>query len=221
MRPTVSLTFDDGMACHENLVLPILTEREIPGTFFLCSASKDNPIRTADIWHRAVLAGHEIGSHSVTHAKAATLTTVQACAYETRESRTALEKKFAITVESYCYPYTDAPALLQTAVGRVYKQARGGRVARADKFLVPGDGANLMDVTCFHVGPYSAADAPKWAEETKRRNAWLTLMLHGVGDSQAWDNITVREFEALLDAFDVEGVEFKTFAQAADIYRGR
>lgn len=219
MRPTVSLTFDDGMVCHLDLVLPILNRRQIPGTFFLCSGSKDNPIIREGEWHEAIRFGHEIGSHSITHSKAATLDRV-ACNREAGLSKIALEMKFHTTVESFCYPYTDAPPLLQAPVSTTYKQARGGRVARPDKFYVPGEGINFANVTCFHVGPYSAGDAPKWAEETKRRGAWLTLMLHGVGDPQAWDNITLREFETLLDAFDAEGVQFKTFAQGANIYRG-
>lgn len=214
----VSLTFDDGLPCQRDFALPVLNSHRVPATFFLPSNSEEYPMRPW--WKDFSQNGHEVGSHSVTHRKAATLTPAD-MDYETGTSRNALEQVYGIpAVVSYCYPYTDAPQSLQASVRRAaYTQARGGRGARDDKFLTPGDGVNLFNVPSFHVGPYTVPLADKWAEEAQKRNAWVVLMLHGVGDPRAWDNISTFDFEKLINAFKNWGVEFKTFAEAAEIYR--
>ncbi len=196
----ISLTFDDGLPCQIEHALPALDARGLPGTFFLIAnehTEYDSEFRQ-ETWRNAQARGHEIGSHSVGHKKAATLSVGEAV-YEACESKLFLGRKLYNPPVSFCYPYTDAPAHLQGAVqGAGYQQARGGRGARADKYLEPGDGANLMNTPCFHVGPETIKDADEWVATTVRRGAWLTLMLHGVGSPKDWDNLTVEQFTGLL-----------------------
>jgi len=105
-----------------------------------------------------------------------------------------------------------------------YAQARGGRIARKDKFIVPGDGVNLYDVPCFHLGPETIKELPLWIETALKRQAWFTLMIHGVGpDDTQWDNIQLQPFEAALDLLVDQikyGLGVMTFAQAANCLRG-
>lgn len=224
MKPTISLTFDDGLPVQRLYALPELDKRAIPATFFLIGQSEYNDDQFRDFWRAAAGQGHEIGSHSISHRKAASLTPIE-MENETRSSKIMLQASLGVSVESFCYPYTDAPAPLQQAVGRAgYRQARGGRVARPDKFYVPGDGGNLLNTTCFHVGPETIKDFPKWVSETIMRKAWLTLMFHGVGpDRSQWDNISTVEFIGLLDGLLLAqkeyGLEIKTYAQGAEAYR--
>ncbi len=57
----VSLTFDGGFLEHWELVVPILSEAGLKGTFFLTVPSLlENP----GAWKNVVAQGHEIGSHS-------------------------------------------------------------------------------------------------------------------------------------------------------------
>jgi peptidoglycan/xylan/chitin deacetylase (PgdA/CDA1 family) len=215
MKPTVSLTFDDGLACQLDAVKE-LNLRNLKATFFLATGCPEYPwdLKT---WQEVSKNGHEIGSHSVSHEKAASM---RDPGFETLHSKRTLELHFDRSVKSYCYAYTDAPSFLQEAARKAgYSQARGGRVARPDKYYVRGDRPNLMNVTCFHVGPETVKDSGVWAKETVRRNAWLTLMFHGTGDPQAWDNISLDQFKKLLDDFQGAGVDIKTFADGADVYR--
>lgn len=220
----VSLTFDDGLPCQIQYALPALRKWLLPATFFVIAndvTEFDTQFRTY-VWQKAHHEGHEIGSHSRTHRKAASLSVAEAV-MEAQDSKFWIQQRLGQPVTSFCYPFTDAPAHLKGAViGAGYKQARGGRVARLDKYLQPGDGADLHNVTCIHVGPETIKDADEWINTAVRRGAWLTLMLHGVGDPQAWDNLAVDQFDTLLSKLRgaaPRGLQVATFAECADMYR--
>lgn len=187
----LSLTFDDALPCQLDFAVPAMNLSNIPGTFFAIADCPEYPLNVHN-WRRVLAHDHEIGSHSVKHLKAASLSYPQAIV-EAKESKRILENHFGRPVTSFCYPYTDAPAPLQNAVKAAgYKQARGGRVARADKYIVPGDGANMLNLPCYHVDNASLekGDVDSWVLEAFKRRAWLTLMFHGVGtDGTQWDNV--------------------------------
>lgn len=220
----ISLTFDDGLPCQIEHALPALDARGLPGTFFLIAndhTEYDSEFRQ-EVWRDAQARGHEIGSHSENHKKAATLD-VHTAIGEAVNSRDFLAHRLYNAPASFCYPYTDAPDYLQRAVQCAgYKQARGGRGARADKYLQPGDGANMLNTPCFHVGPETIKDADEWIATTVRRGAWLTLMLHGVGSPKDWDNLTVEQFTGLLDklvAAKPLGLATVTYGMGGQLYR--
>jgi len=62
----VSLTFDDGLDCHLDLVVPMLEERGLLGTFFIHLRSRSFGRRFND-WKNAAHNGHEIGNHTIFH----------------------------------------------------------------------------------------------------------------------------------------------------------
>lgn len=189
-RAALSLTFDDALACQLEFAVPVMDTFGIQGTFFAIGDCPQYPLDVCG-WRKVIPNGHEIGSHSVRHRKAATLTPADAL-YETKESKRILENHFDTPVTSFCYPYTDAPSVIQQPVREFYKQARGGRVARQDKYVLPKDNVNLFNVPCYHVDNacFERADVSLWIEELLTRGAWLTLMFHGVGtDGTQWDNV--------------------------------
>jgi peptidoglycan/xylan/chitin deacetylase (PgdA/CDA1 family) len=231
----VSLTFDDGLDCHKSVVLDVLAWHRLTATFFLIGADNCDGPRQDDVWLANAMPdssfdaatwrdaygfGHEIGSHSVNHRKAHTLS-VGDCVWEAQESKRYLEDKIGGRVTSFCYPFTDAPAPLQGAVqGCGYTQARGGRGAKVDKYLQPGDGTNLFNTPCFHVGPQTIYEAGEWISTNSKRGTWLTLMFHGVDDVRAWDNISLFNFVNLCGKLrDAADTAVVTFAQGAALYR--
>lgn len=218
MKPMLSLTFDDGLTCQLDHAIPELDRRGLKGTFFLPTRCPDYPL-DMQRWTRAAQR-HEIGSHSVTHRKATQMTGPGAIA-EYKNSRKFLETETHTPCRSFCYPYTDAPEDLQKAARLFYSQARGGRVAREDKYLIPGDGANLHNVPCHHVQGKVIAQGLiyTWVNEAIERGAWLTLMFHGVGQLGSWDNVPKDLFTEFLDYVSDKGI-VKTFGEAADTYRG-
>lgn len=224
-RAALSLTFDDVLPCQLSYAVPKMNEYGIQGTFFaIAGGNQEYPLDVSGV-RKIVPFGHEVGSHSVRHLKAATLNASSA-RYETAESKRILENHFAVPVESFCYPYTDAPGFLQDAVRDAgYKQARGGRVARRDKYIVPGDGLNFLDVPCFHINDgsfeHGAVEAQVYA--ALERGAWLTLMFHGVGPKASdWDNVfpsTWEPFMAFLRMRKEEGLWVAPFGTVAENLR--
>lgn len=195
----LSLTFDDALPSQLYYAVPRMDKYNIKGTFFGITDCPEYPLN-AEGWRPVFERGHEIGSHSVTHRKAAQLSPAEAIE-EAKVSKAKLEKLFAQPVTSFCYPYTDAPSHLYSAVaGAGYKQARGGRVARADKFILPRTGANMLNLPCYHVSNcvFENNDFSKQLEELLARKAWLTLMFHAVGDHTGWDNVNAEIFEQAM-----------------------
>lgn len=198
-RAALSLTFDDALPEQLQWAVPEMDEVDIKGTFFAITSCNEYPL-DVNGWRKAVAAGHEIGSHSVNHKKAATLSEFDAN-FEAVESKRILENHFGTPITSYCYPYTDAPPFLQNAIQRAgYKQARGGRTARRDKYVMPGDGVNPLLIPCFHIngGVFDHGDIYAYIDAALERKAWLTLMFHGVGPNQKlWDNVAEEKFHEL------------------------
>lgn len=61
----MSLTFDDGMRSHLEVVAPLLGAAGLTATFYVLPRG-DWAERAAD-WRAVAAAGHEIGNHSLTH----------------------------------------------------------------------------------------------------------------------------------------------------------
>lgn len=224
-RSALSLTFDDALPCQLENAVPAMNRFEVAGTFFAIADCPEYPL---DVWgwrKGALPFGHEIGGHSLRHRKAATLTPADRRA-ETVDCKRVLENHFDVPVVSYCYPYTDAPTPLQEAVRAAgYKQARGGRVARPNKYVRPGDGVNMLDMPCYHVSNavFENGEITNWLGELMLQKAWLTLMFHAVGDNNGWDNVKVEVFESfiklLADLRDNGSIWIAPFGTVADNLR--
>jgi sialate O-acetylesterase len=65
-RAAISLTYDDGIACHREVVAPALSARGLRGTFF-CPANADDLHAQTDGWRAMAAAGHELGNHTCFH----------------------------------------------------------------------------------------------------------------------------------------------------------
>jgi len=218
MRPMLSLTFDDGLPVQIWFAVPRLDERGMKATFFIIQNSPYDDFRR-DIWRKFAMNGHEIGAHSVNHLKPAEVGEEQARA-DVRYCKSFLERELAAPVASYAHPFTHVTPAVRDEAQKHYKQARGGRVARADKFIVVGDGVDMFNLPCFHVGPNNVREVPHWVDEAIRANAWLILMFHGVGpDKSQWDNIESEDFERMLDAIMASGIAVLPLAEAAEEYR--
>ena len=63
-RGAVSLTYDDALPCHWELVAPALEAQGLRGTFYtnILSAAA-----APEAWRRIAGRGHELGNHSIFH----------------------------------------------------------------------------------------------------------------------------------------------------------
>lgn len=219
MRPMLSLTFDDGLPCQIEHALPELNARGMKATFFVIQNSPYDSQFRSNVWAQAAKDGHEIGAHSVSHKKPAEISDAEAYS-EVIDCKAFIEREAGAVVTSYAYPYTHVNETVRAAAKKTYQQARGGRVAREDKFIVPRDRVDMFNLPCFHVSEKALCEMPGWLDEAIARNAWLILMFHGIGpDETQWDNIFRESFGKMLEDIKSRPIDVLTLGAAADIYR--
>ena len=113
-RRMVGLTFDDGYADFFEHAVPVLARHGMTATVYMVAGrlsgandwdeGPDLPLMSPDQLRAVAAAGHEVGSHTMTHPRLAGLdrTTLDA---ELRRSREVLEETLGAPVRGFCYPY--------------------------------------------------------------------------------------------------------------------
>jgi peptidoglycan/xylan/chitin deacetylase (PgdA/CDA1 family) len=138
---SIILTFDDGKEDALRLVLPALQQRHMRGTFFIITGSVGRPgYLTWDGVRALAAAGMEIGSHTVTHARLADVSSDQV-ETELRQSRQQLEAHLGTQIEALAYPYNS----LRRRTVRA-SEAAGYRIAVAGPAHGTSDGMRLMRI---------------------------------------------------------------------------
>ena len=233
MKSLISITFDDGFRCQFESALPILDSHGLKATFFLIA--NDLPthdrytgLHDNDWWKidwrdddivmlkEVVEAGHEIGSHSVSHHP--DMLPIQS-EIEARQSKRLIEDRLGIEVSSFCFPFYWSHSCLANAVKDAgYEQARGGGVAPHYRPLASyypfstGAALDRFNVDCRQISQHGE-NVGDWL----RDGCWHVLTYHGIGgDQDGWEPITVEQFSSQIaelarcrNSGEVEVVTFK------------
>lgn len=122
-RPVV-ITFDDGYADNFLHAHPAMARCGFVGVFFVPTQflqdppEAEHPDDHSMRWihlEELLTAGHEIGSHSVTHRRLASLSP-EDVRREVDESKRTLEQQLRRPISSFCYPSGDYNAFVKRAV---------------------------------------------------------------------------------------------------------
>jgi len=146
----LAVTFDDGFADNETIVRPLLTALGIRATFFVVTGSLGRRLQTSggqfDLMSPAQVkslaaAGHEIGSHTVSHQRLPEVS-IEAATREIVDSKRALEDLVGLPVTSFAYPKGRVTeAVRQSVQDAGYHRAVTTRRAfvrsQADPFMLP------------------------------------------------------------------------------------
>jgi peptidoglycan/xylan/chitin deacetylase (PgdA/CDA1 family) len=147
LPPAATLTFDDGALDNAEITLPILERLEVHATFFIVAGLIGGRLEggrrcmsAAQIDELASL-GHEIGSHTTSHAVLTSCSPSEA-AREVAESRRSLEDLLGREVTSFAYPKgahdEAAVAAVREAGYRLAVTTREGHVrADTDPLRIP------------------------------------------------------------------------------------
>jgi peptidoglycan/xylan/chitin deacetylase (PgdA/CDA1 family) len=110
----VGLTFDDGYVDFLDHAVPVLERHGMTGTVYVVTdriggvnewdTGPQVPLMDPDQVRAALAAGHEVGSHTLTHARLAGAdpATLQS---EIAGSRRVLQELLGIEIAGFCYPY--------------------------------------------------------------------------------------------------------------------
>ena len=209
-KSAVSLTFDDGMDSHLEVVVPALDTRSITGTFYV----KTNNLERVDAFRNAQQNGHEIGNHTVHHwcsrghrsepnaigLEDMTLDEIEA---ELKESDRRLRNSYPqLSSFSFCYPCYDtfvgqghARRSYVPVVASLFSAARGGgEISSPYNSPIHADLWCLKSIRCEHM---SADQMITAIERGLEMEMWTILTFHGVDEGHL--AVTSREFERLLD----------------------
>jgi len=189
----VSFTFDDGCANQFAEVLPMFNEYGFKLTLFTV-------VSWAPDWsalQTAASQGHEIASHTVTHANLSTVSTADQIA-ELQNSRDAIDahitgQKCLTVAYPYCVPDTS------NVCSQFYLAARGCSGA-----IEPSTPANFMNISSFVCGSLSAIQTPQdfnaKAAEAAGSKGWVVFLLHGIDNDGGYSPTTSANLKGALDS---------------------
>lgn len=192
----ISYTFDDGCSNQFAKAIPLFNEYNYKLTLFTV-------IDWASDWDalKAVAAqGHEVASHTVTHANLGGLA-LDKQTNEYKNAKDAIDAKIPDhTWQTFAYPYcaTGDKSLCE----QYYIAARG-----CQGFIegsTPKDIMNISSLICGNLGSVKTqADFEKKFSDAKASQGWCVLLLHGVDDDGGYSPLpstTLKSSLAYLDA---------------------
>jgi peptidoglycan/xylan/chitin deacetylase (PgdA/CDA1 family) len=231
-RMALSLSFDDGRESQVTEGLPVFARHGARATFYVVPSAVE---RRLDGWKQAAAAGHEIGSHSLTHScsgnflfsrqKALEEHSLERMRDELVTANRRIVDLLGVTPRTFAYPCG------QTFVGR----GRGTQsyVPIIAELFVAGRGwldeaandpsyVDLAQTMGVEMDGKDFAQVQPLLDEARTRGAWLVLAGHDIG---AGGRQTTRI--AMLDALltyakdPANGIWLSTVAEAADLVARR
>jgi peptidoglycan/xylan/chitin deacetylase (PgdA/CDA1 family) len=197
-----TLAFDDALNVHLDVAAPALDKRHLLGSFFL---TVDQITRMPD-WKKLLDEGHELGNHSVSHELPGTLTD-DGSAIQVLQAKSFFENNFGSPFLDYAYPFgtyddrlrkhvEETTFIARTVVGDNYYIASD---AIPDWFNIPAHEAGLIcDEDQNH--PCGRNIYKTWIDTAIEKDAWTTVLIHGIGNSDTGYNpIPIDMFNYLLD----------------------
>jgi peptidoglycan/xylan/chitin deacetylase (PgdA/CDA1 family) len=174
LRTQLALTFDDGYACWDESLVPILEERRIPAVFFVNSGlvglqgaqaagfarralHRSRPLRflsKAQLRSLVVNPLFEIGSHTIHHVDLAHIKDPRLLRHEIEADRNRLEEWTGTEVRWFAYPFGTPAHVSGSAVEIVARSGFLGaftlvpgfwRHERDNPFWIFRDGLDLSD----------------------------------------------------------------------------
>jgi peptidoglycan/xylan/chitin deacetylase (PgdA/CDA1 family) len=205
-RGAVSLTYDDGLMSHVEVVGPALKKHRLHATFFITGNA--GPVHDAfDAWSALFREGNEIASHTMNHPCDAAQSWVKPGYGLQDYDLPRMEREFRDNIEQLrtmgkkTGPYTFAYPCGMTWLGarqdsykelvqRYFFAARGTASAVANP-----DGESFAEIPAVGADQYPD-QLVEFTRQVERDGGWLVVMFHGVGSEHL--SVTVAQHERLL-----------------------
>lgn len=212
-RPIVSITDDDSYLSYYNNGLPILKKYGLTATDYIITGSLNNDpaYMTSGMVKNLYAAGHEIGSHSVTHPDLTTLSATKMDA-ELKNSQTFLQNLLGVPITDFAAPYGAYNQQVVTDAQKYYQSYRSVEAGYNSKNNF--DAYHLMVQNV--VSTTTTAEIQAWLDEAKATNTWLILVYHQVDPSSAAGeyNTYPSDFDTQMSAIKASNITVETIAKA-------
>lgn len=218
--PMISLTFDDGWSSIYTNGMPILQKYGYASTQYLISGTLNTPdYMTTAMVQSMKSSGHEIASHTVTHADLTKLTNAQLTT-ELANSQSSLRSLFGADVaQNFASPYGTYNANTLAYIKQYYQSHRSVDVGFNTK-----DNFNPYNILVQDIGTSTTpAEVSAWVAKAKAENSWLVLVYHAVTTSASADeySITPANLDQQMAIIQASGIQVKTVNQALAIIKSQ
>ena len=212
----ISLTFDDGWASIYENGLPLLEKYNMKSTQYLVSDKLNTPdYMTNAMVKQFIKNGHEVGSHTKTHADLTSLTSSNR-RIELRQSQNRLKNLFGRnSANNFASPYGRYNATVIKDIKKYYKSHRS-----VDTGYNTKDNFDPYNILVQNIETDTTpAEVASWVARAKQEKSWLVLVYHTVNNSTSLDDyaVTPANLEAELQIIQNSGVPVKTINQALEI----
>jgi peptidoglycan/xylan/chitin deacetylase (PgdA/CDA1 family) len=227
-RMALSLSFDDGRESQVTQGLPVFARHGAKVTLYVVPSAVE---RQLSGWRQAAAAGHEIGSHSLTHScsgnfpfsrqKALEDHSVGRMRDELLAANVRIEALLGVKPRTFAYPCG------QTFVGR--GRATQSYVPVVAELFLAGRGwldeaandpsyVDLAQATGVEMDGKDFTDIKPSLDEARKAGFWLVLAGHDIGASGRQTTRIAMLDELLAYAKDpAQGIWLATVADAADL----
>lgn len=191
-EPMLSFRFDDAFTSQVP-ALSYLTERKIVGTVYVITGHAG--LASYMSWEeirKLQSAGHEIGSHSVSHLMIPFLSKKDR-QYQLKESRSTLESH-GIRVMSFSWPYGMRGVCASPEVRRYYRNAVDYPWIRSGS--LNGKNRDHYSIQC--ISPKKIDEFSTMLNIAIKRNLWMTACFHRFGEDVGRYSVSMKEFAAMV-----------------------
>src|SRR6266545_560011 len=209
-RGAVSLTYDDGLVSHVEVVGPSLKKHHLHGTFFITGASYGVQ-QDLERWRELYRAGNEVAAHTMNHPCDGAQSWVQKGFALQDYDMGRMQKELTDNIELLKQlgkrggPYTFAYPCGMTWLGE--KQDSYIDLVQRYFFAARGTTSTIVnpDADSFSNLPAVGADKTPdqlvdFVRQVEVDGGWLIIMFHGVGSEHL--SVTVEQHDRLLSYLD-------------------
>lgn len=216
----VTISFDDGWESNYTTALPKMQAMGFKSTQYFATTYLENAT-PADILNvqQFVTAGHEIGSHSVTHPDLTTVSdaTLQ---YELTHSQQYLSTTFNTPITSFATPFGAYNAKVTNTIKQYYASDRsvdmGYNYNSKEDFNVNNIRAQSL------INTTTDAQVQAWVDYARIHKVWLVLVYHVIDtDTSDMYSNTPAQFQSHLNIIKNSGLPVRTTSQAIAELQGQ
>jgi peptidoglycan/xylan/chitin deacetylase (PgdA/CDA1 family) len=217
-RPAaISYTFDDSCANQFAVAIPMFDQKGFKLTLFSCTGTM---FAGWPNLQNAAAKGHEIASHTVTHANLSGLSDAQQIT-ELQNSRDAINAN--VTTQkcvTLAYPYCAAGKESLTSQCYIAARTCSGQV-------VPSTPANFMQISSYICGSLGSVQTLQNFTNTANTAAavrgWCVYLIHGIDSDGGYSPLPSATLQASIDYFSANQDRFwvDTFGDVARYTRER